>query len=99
MSKMGNLVLELQEQANVLGFSTVQEALDAGYVEAGGQLFRTDPQEQAHKAWLKEKDEVLKGLDEIARYFESMGYPENYVPAQHGKTIRKTIEFIKKGEV
>lgn len=31
MSKIGNYNLELQEQANELGFSTVQEALDAGY--------------------------------------------------------------------
>lgn len=31
MSKLGNINLELQDQANELGFETVQEALDHGF--------------------------------------------------------------------
>lgn len=115
MSKIGRVNLELQEQANELGFSTVQEALDNGYEviqrtmgaprdldeidrepEVWYELQKKDELEEAHKAWLKEKEEVLESLDEIATYFESMGCPENYVPTKHGKTIRYAIEFIEK---
>ena len=32
MSEIGKINLDLQEQANELGYSTVQEAIDAGYV-------------------------------------------------------------------
>lgn len=46
MSKMGKLNLALQEQAEELGYSTVQEALDDGYevIHSGsmGQLLRKD---------------------------------------------------------
>lgn len=166
MSKIGRVNLELQEQANELGYDTVQEALDNGYVvgtdvfggttrlikpidmqkelEKAATLTKKDKSkearkeklkkeietnlraegypirldglkhydtlmeklwlpdselEEAHEAWLKEKEEVLEGLNGVAEYFEAMGYPDNYVPTKHGKTIRHAIEFIKKGEV
>lgn len=69
MSKVGQYNLELQEQAEELGFSTTQEALDAGFTvdytaKEPTLVFDNDKaQEQAHEAWLKEKEEVLKGLD------------------------------------
>ena len=101
MSKIGRVNLELQEQANELGYDTVQEAIADGWEanEIAATLTKKDELEEAHEAWLKEKEEVLESLDEIATYFESMGYPDNYVPTKHGKTIRHAIEFIKKGEV
>lgn len=99
MSKVGRLNLELQEQANELGFSTVQEALDNGCV-VGTELFGDAPRlikpidmqkelEKAHEAWLKEKEEVIKGLQYVAT--QTTGAKEEYV--------RKAIEFIERGEV
>lgn len=61
-------IIQLQESAEELGFSTITEALDAGYHEvqdlvAGTfTLEKIDEQEKAHEAWVKERDEVLDGL-------------------------------------
>lgn len=98
MSKMGTLNLELQEQANMLGYSTVQEALDNGYAIGPTNELVSDEQAKAHEAWLEEKNSLLKELKEIQGYFEAMGYPENYRPNQMGKTIARTIKFIEEGE-
>lgn len=63
------LVMPLQEIAEELGFSTIQEALDNGYhvvedlVTGDATLKKLDEEELAHEAWLKEKKEVLEGLD------------------------------------
>lgn len=71
MSKIGNYNLILQEQAEELGFSTTQEALDSGYVVVEKQnkepyltrLLDTEEElEKAHRAWLKEKESVLADL-------------------------------------
>lgn len=91
MSKIGQLNLDLQEQANELGFSTVQEALDAGYeVDYECGTFK-DPQEQAHEAWLKEKEEVINELRSV--------YNDIDVPLDNKKLIKHAIEFIERGEV
>lgn len=119
MSKMSQLNLELQEQAEELGFETVQEALDNGYEvdyfwnSPDAEDFGTHPElvylgeeptkcehdlvqiddegflEEAHKAWLKEKEEVIKGLQYVAT--QTTGAKEKYT--------RKAIEFIERGEV
>lgn len=91
----------LQRQAEELGFSTVQEALDNGYVVGTDLLGGTtrlikpiDMQkalEEAHKAWLKEKEEVLEGLCSV--------YNDIDVPLDDKKFIKQAIEFIKRGEV
>lgn len=92
MSKIGRVNLELQEQANELGFSTVQEALDNGYeVDYENETLK-DPQEAAHEAWLKEREEVIKGLVDCYKHLH--GFP----PEVYDKILR-AIEFIKKGEV
>lgn len=76
MSKMSQLHAELSEQANELGFETIQDAVNSGYVvdyEKGKLVkyglgysetveYLAKEQELAHKAWLKERDEVLGGL-------------------------------------
>ena len=69
MSKIGAYNLELQEQANELGFETTQQALDAGCVVEGDcdQPVLIEPLEAAHRAWEKEKERVLEGLDYILR--------------------------------
>ena len=64
MSRIGSYNLELQEQANELGFSTTQEALEAGCVIEGDcdQPKLVDPLTAAHNALQKEKEEVLVEL-------------------------------------
>ncbi len=69
-------IIQLQECAENLGFSTITEALDAGYHEvqdlvAGTfTLEKIDEQEKAHEAWLKEKENLLYLLKEFAVQFE-----------------------------
>lgn len=72
MSKIGQYALELQEQANELGFSTIQEALDNGYEVIEDVLTKkVDSRdalaelEKAHEAWEKEKREILGDLNQL----------------------------------
>lgn len=62
MSKMSQLHAELSEQASELGFESLGEAEQAGYGVDWDTHKLIEPQELAHKAWLKERDEVLGGL-------------------------------------
>ena len=98
MSKIGGVNLDLQEQANELGFSTVQEALDNGY----RAIYNMDGEfklvsdadyehEEAHKAWLAERDAVLGEL-EMLMNAESSGIVTR-------KVVKDAIDFIKRGEV
>lgn len=95
MSKIGNLNLELQDQANELGYSTVQEAIDDGYtITYTDQKLVKDMSkeyEKAHKAWVEEKEKVIKELTAVA----------DSLPAESGaqKAIEYAIDFIQKGEV
>ena len=106
MSKIGRVSLDLADQANELGFSTVSEALDNGYriewlsdgeVElrksrkSPAQKTFDEEQEEAHGAWLKEKEEVLEGLDIVVH--------SDAVPFEHKEIVKDAIEFIKRGEV
>lgn len=91
MSKIGQVNLELQEQANELGFETVQEALDNGYEVDYEKQVLIEPQEAAHKAWLKEKGEVLEDLGHLKNIYKGVYQDE--------QIIEHTIEFIKKGGV
>lgn len=93
-------VVQLQERAEELGFSTITEAIDAGYHEvqdlvAGTfrlvKLGNLTEQEKAHLAWLKERDEVLKGLNELWVGAVQGGYEQNI--------LGRAIEFIEKGEM
>ena len=64
MSRIGSYNLELQEQANELGFSTTQEALEAGCVVEGDcdQPKLVDPLTAAHNALQKQRDELVQDL-------------------------------------
>lgn len=64
-------IIQLQECAENLGFSTIYEALDAGYHEVQDLVAGTftlekiddlAEQNKAHEVWIKERDEVLGGL-------------------------------------
>ena len=97
MSKIGAINLELQEQANELGYSTVTEAVDDGY-EVVYSVDRTkleavdleEEHKKAHKEWEFERAKVLGALEALVEYSDS-------------KTIQKiakdAIDFIEKGEV
>lgn len=71
MSKIGAYNLELQEQANELGFETTQQALDAGCVVEGdcGHPVLVEPLEAAHRAFEREKADVLEMAKAIQRFF------------------------------
>lgn len=81
MSKMSQLHAELSEQANELGFETIQDAVNSGYVVDydKGKLveyglgysetveYLAKEQEKAHEAWLKEKACALEGLEDLRK--------------------------------
>lgn len=97
MSNISRVNLDLQEQANELGFSTVQEATDNGYVVVYGVddeaklMTEEDHQHlQAHNAWLIERETILNELRMLA---------DVHLPNAVRNVIGETIEFIEKGEV
>lgn len=92
MSKMSQLHAELSEQASELGFESLGEAEQAGYgvVWNTGKLIA--PQELAHEAWLKEREEIIESLDHLMLGYVEMGYDK-----QAG-VLQRAIEFIRKGE-
>lgn len=103
MSKIGGEYLELQEQANELGYASVQEAIDDGYVaclhENGKSVLEkhddakpADGQEEAHKAWLEEKKAVLEELENLHDYFVEED------DLHYSIVVAKAIKFIKEGE-
>lgn len=94
MSKMSMIHAELMDQCARLGFQDLGEAEQAGYgVDwQNAKLIKVeDEQDKAHEAWLKERDEVLEGLNEMCAGAVQGGYEQ--------KILGRAIEFIKKGEV
>lgn len=61
-------IIQLQERAEELGFSTIAEAIDAGYHEVQDlvagmfTLEKIDEQEKAHEEWLKEREDLCERL-------------------------------------
>lgn len=97
MSEIGKINLDLQEQANELGYSTVQEAIDAGYVVLyiKPDTVKLVPKEEyelheAHKAWLHEKETIINKLEMLIQDTESQS---------HKEVLQEAIDFIKEGEV
>ena len=107
MSKIGRVNLELQEEANELGYDTVQEAIADGWEanEIAATLTKKDELREAHEAWLKEK--VLEELDVLNTYFKEIidasavehNLEETFIFTQLKGYVKDAIEFIKKGEV
>ena len=92
MSKMSMIHAELMEQCAELGFQDLGEAEQAGYgVDwQNVKLIKVeDEQDKAHEAWLKERDEVLEGLNEMCAGAVQGGYEQ--------KILERAIEFIRKG--
>lgn len=62
MSKLSQLHAELSEQAAELGFESIEQAEQAGYEVDYENARLIEPQEAAHEAWLKEREQVLEEL-------------------------------------
>lgn len=88
--KMSNIHMELEELAQEKGFESLSEALQAGceakYDEDTVELL--DPLEAAHRAWEKEKADVLEGLKSV--------YNDIDVPVDDKAAIKNAIKFIEK---
>ena len=92
MSKMSELHMELSEQASELGFESLGEAEQAGYGVDWEHAKLIEPQEEAHKAWLKEKGIVLNNLRELHASLAEGGFKE------WDSIVSKAIDFINEGE-
>lgn len=96
MSKIGELNLVLQEQANELGFSTVQQARDAGYkvIFTGGSaklaLDLSEEIEAAHEQYENRKQLIISKLEMLISDTPYKVYKD---------TLREAIDFIKEKEV
>lgn len=96
---MRDRIIQLQESAESLGFSTIQQALDAGYHEVQdlvNNTFKLQKVEdltnkayrELHETWESERDEVLDGLDIVAH--------SDSVPFEHKEIVKEAIDFIRK---
>lgn len=71
MSKMSQLNAMLTEQAYELGYESLEQAFDNGWevdYEREVLVKRVDILEQAHKDWLKEREEVIKSLEHAIEF-------------------------------
>lgn len=96
-------VVQLQECAEELGFSTITEASDAGYHEVQDlvsgtfTLEKIDEQEKAHEAWLQEKEQVLNGLKSLIEFedFQEKMLGDKYVDTGEKEILNRAVNFIK----
>lgn len=94
MSKISQLHIELTEQASELGFESIYEAEQHGYEadwENAKLIKIEDEQEQAHRAWLKEREELVADLERLITAYAGAEAVT--------KPVRKAINFIMKGEM
>lgn len=100
-------IIQLQECAEELGFSTIQEAIDAGYHEVQDLVSDTFTlkhrdainaegalveQEKAHQAWLKEKEHKLHTLRLTAELCRNSDMPNT------ADDLAAIADFFEKGE-
>lgn len=99
MSKMSQLHAELTEQAARLGFESIEEAEAHGYVVDYESHELVDGQEQAHKDWLEERDEVFEMIDNMKEdIIDSVAKKEGH-PRYWVDTLERIRAFIEKGEI
>lgn len=97
MSKISRANLNLQEQAEELGFETVQSALDCGYKAVlckDGEMKLVQDADaallEAHEKWEAKKKEIIDKLEMLINDTPYKIYKD---------TLRETIKFIQEGEV
>lgn len=91
MSKIGNVAMELDQKATELGFESLQQALDAGcVVEYGsdGNSELVEPLMASHRAWLKEKEDLVKSLEIIHQHFDKPTGISNWAQTELEHAIR-----------
>lgn len=95
MSKMSEIAMELDDQAVELGFESYEEAIAKGYDvcygEEGAYLYKPQPEDEqleAHKAWLKDRDELVEQIDACLN-LERKGW------GNITKTLEQAKEFIR----
>ena len=93
MSKMSQLHAELTEQANELGFESIEEAERNGYAVNYEKGILEDGREQAHLAYIVEREEHLNEMKKVVDILIAVGQPEM------AACIESAREFFKKGEV
>lgn len=102
MSKMSQLHAELEEQAYEKGYESLDEALNDGATIVGETLVtrddlpskkEVDERKQAHEAWLKERDEVIKGLQSTWFHLNNLGEKED------ADNISRAMKLIEEGEM
>lgn len=107
MSKMSQLHAELSEQANELGYETLEEAQANGYTinYQEGKLVKYEccdlakEQEKAHEAWLEEREEVFEMIDNMKKdIIDSVDKKEGH-PRYWVDTLERIYTFIEKGEM
>lgn len=95
MSKIGKYYIELTEQANELGFESVEEAFANGYEVVKGELqLKEDEQTKAHKAWLKRKEVVVGDLRNLLLGMHAAGKSDT----TDYDIVSNALKFILEGE-
>lgn len=103
MSKMADIAQQLDEQCVDYGFASYTEALEQGFtyeVDKQGVAKLMPPSdglEMAHKAWLKERDEVVAGLNSLieAEEFQKKMLGDDYIDAGEMEILTHAVRFIK----
>lgn len=105
MSKMSQLNAMLTEQAYELGYKSLEEALSNGWVVnyetqiLTRKEYEKDEQEEAHKAWLKEKSRVLTNLAQLKIYLSNKVEHFEFCGKDDWEILEDAIDFIEKGEI
>ena len=95
MSKMSQLHAELSEQAYELGFESLGEAEQAGYGVDWEKIKLIDPQEMAHREWVKQKDQIIQSLTNAIFHNRKLN---NGKGTYEQIVMQEAINFIEKGE-
>ena len=99
MSKMSQLHVELTEQANQLGFETIEEAEANGYEVDYEKQKLVDSRQLAHEAWVREKEGVLQDLASLSSYYMHLADAGDRRAKETKDILENTINFIMKGEM
>lgn len=99
MGKLSEIAMELDDQAGELGFESYEDAIERGGYEIDYENARLwkplEEYDEAHEAWLKERDEVLQGLEEVKEDIINMTGNNKHLDVE---LIIDAIDFIEKGE-
>lgn len=98
MSKMGDINLQLEEQAVERGFESVEAMEQAGYkwriekVDGDDIAMWYKPEddiEEAHRAWLQEKHEIIDDLEWLNKDIWEDDLEQRHI------VVKRAIKFLK----